>query len=488
MIVNPETKETARDIMAQFKVLDVIPARAIVTLCFTAKCSLCTNNTTFLFLPLLKRICNDCLNPETHAVVSLSAALTTYDLSEKDAKDVVVLHWEKTDPERKKTEILTRAKLVSTQAVKEIATKTSAFATNFLICGADGLLGPQCLVDCKVCNVIATLRWEDGGCKGEPQSPPRMLSGLLPDHGEEKHYARREDACYSRCYVTDEYTGTLGRPPRCDSCLNFEALEMKEGAEGNLCTVLTIHDAPSFSTIPRHVAGVITLSVPIADVLVNTFVDCQWTASPADSETFGLAMQYSASGPDFGDITRVTPLVQRGGATSGTVRNITNVGTLGLHRLVAFPDLDVTATPLAFSPAFNVTKSISTSASRSGTLPTTISGTPTSTPPSGPPAVKNYRTIIIAVSCICAVLVLGIAVFLVILHRRRKMRMHDLDLFRGEPFPASASASERQPKTTGSIPPPTGIPVGTPRRAKEQMRGVRASVDEQAPPPAYFDV
>ncbi|KAJ7488603.1 hypothetical protein B0H11DRAFT_2013058, partial [Mycena galericulata] len=149
MLLDPHTGETIRNIMARFQLLDQIPLRHIVTLCFYPKCSLCSFSTDYLFLPLLKRICHECLHKETHAVMALSAALTTYDVSEKDVSDVVVLcvflllrivymqtllqssHWEETDPERKKQMgVMTRAKLVSELAVKTIAIQKHGGAEN----------------------------------------------------------------------------------------------------------------------------------------------------------------------------------------------------------------------------------------------------------------------------------------------------------------------------------------------------------------------
>ncbi|KAJ7493756.1 hypothetical protein FB451DRAFT_1551119, partial [Mycena latifolia] len=122
MIINPVDKTSVRDSITRFKVSDVISPRAIVTLCFSTKCSLCSKDTTDVFLPLLKRICEDCLHPETHAIISLTAALAIYDLSEKDVRDVVALCWEETDPEKKKKNpIKARVKLVSALAVKRIA-------------------------------------------------------------------------------------------------------------------------------------------------------------------------------------------------------------------------------------------------------------------------------------------------------------------------------------------------------------------------------
>ncbi|KAJ6541023.1 hypothetical protein DFH09DRAFT_1368380 [Mycena vulgaris] len=122
LIVNPVSGESIRDSLTRLQVLDAISLRAIVTLCFSTKCTLCSKDTPDIFLPLLKRICRDCLDSEEHVVVSLSAALTTYDLSEKEVPDVVVLRWEEPDPEKKRQNpIMARVKLVSASAVKQIA-------------------------------------------------------------------------------------------------------------------------------------------------------------------------------------------------------------------------------------------------------------------------------------------------------------------------------------------------------------------------------
>ncbi|KAJ7493701.1 hypothetical protein FB451DRAFT_1551099 [Mycena latifolia] len=126
LIVDPESEsnKSAREYLESLKVLDIIPARTIVTLCFSTKCALCSKDTTYIFLPLLKRICHDCLRSEDHAVIALSAALATYDLSEKDIKGLVILHWEETKPDQsKKSGFMTRVKLVSASAVKSVAIK-----------------------------------------------------------------------------------------------------------------------------------------------------------------------------------------------------------------------------------------------------------------------------------------------------------------------------------------------------------------------------
>ncbi|KAF7334444.1 hypothetical protein MVEN_02273900 [Mycena venus] len=318
MIVNPEDGERASDIMARFKVLDMIPKRTIVTLCFDTKCTLCGKTTTWLFLPLLQRICPDCLDEDTHAVMSLSSALAVYDLSEKDVCDVVVLYWEETDQELKKKNILNRAKLVSRLAVKHVAIvkhggedalathlqykkdrlqkaydkrlaeynaatterarlkargdetgaaavtlrgrqkapqKTrpklpailkeepyipkfyqaiSVMPTNFLVLDAHtGCLVAQKLVQCKMCNVIANLRYQDLSPSmlddtTKPDFPEMMLAGLLDEHEQKVHHAREGDMCYEGCntFFNDDYSD-IGAPSRCDTCLNAEALATK---------------------------------------------------------------------------------------------------------------------------------------------------------------------------------------------------------------------------------------------------------------------
>ncbi|KAJ7087145.1 hypothetical protein C8R44DRAFT_991415 [Mycena epipterygia] len=111
LLVNPESGGKLRDFLTRFKPLDAFSARTIVTLCFSTNCSLCSKETPNIFLPLLKRICDDCLHPETHAVMSLSAALIAYDLSQKDIGDVIVIE----------DRYATHPKLVSALAVKNIA-------------------------------------------------------------------------------------------------------------------------------------------------------------------------------------------------------------------------------------------------------------------------------------------------------------------------------------------------------------------------------
>ncbi|KAJ7631802.1 hypothetical protein B0H17DRAFT_535405 [Mycena rosella] len=46
--------ETAEAFLSRYRVLDLIPKRAIVTLCFYTKCLECAGYTTDIFLPLLQ--------------------------------------------------------------------------------------------------------------------------------------------------------------------------------------------------------------------------------------------------------------------------------------------------------------------------------------------------------------------------------------------------------------------------------------------------
>ncbi|KAJ7768144.1 hypothetical protein DFH07DRAFT_769356 [Mycena maculata] len=307
MLVDPETEESIRDILSRLQALDFIPIRCIVTLCFYTRCSICSKNTTWIFLPELKRICVDCLQPENHDVMSYSAALTTYDVSEKDTADIVVLHWEERDVGwKKKMGVNTRAKLRNREArrgretgdssliykkarlrkayekrlseyeaataerrklkaggdaegadtvakthpklsaiLREINSAEPLFAfyqstcvlpTNFLVFdGATGSVEAQTFVACVICNIIANLRWEDGdpitGKREPPQFKEHMLSGLLSAHEEEHRTARETDRCYSRCLDDDDYD--LGSPPRCDVCLNVEALYEKDDLDSS---------------------------------------------------------------------------------------------------------------------------------------------------------------------------------------------------------------------------------------------------------------
>ncbi|KAJ7208907.1 hypothetical protein GGX14DRAFT_453602 [Mycena pura] len=110
---------------------------------------------------------------------------------------------------------------------------------------------------------------------------------------------------------------------------------------------------PLLLSLGRLVAG-ISLSVPTADVVQSTSVDCQWTADPTDPATFDLVMQFSNASSLFGELAAVTT-VQRGSTTNGTVPNIKNVEIVGMHRLAAYADpFDPNTQPLALSPPFNV--------------------------------------------------------------------------------------------------------------------------------------
>ncbi|KAJ7085272.1 hypothetical protein C8R44DRAFT_893915 [Mycena epipterygia] len=102
MIAHPETEESAHDFMSRFKILHSPCTYDRYPLPF------CTMLVTRLVVKhqsnsVTQRICSDCLKPENenHIVMCLTPALTIYDFSEKDVKDVVVLRWEEIDPERK---------------------------------------------------------------------------------------------------------------------------------------------------------------------------------------------------------------------------------------------------------------------------------------------------------------------------------------------------------------------------------------------------
>ncbi|KAJ6504944.1 hypothetical protein DFH09DRAFT_1335144 [Mycena vulgaris] len=261
-----------------------------------------------------------------------------------------------------------------------------------------------------------------------------------------------------------------------------------------------------FSALTHFVVAAISLSCPTVDVLQGNSVDCAWTAIATDPETFSLAMQFSNLGPAFGQSSPVKN-VTRAGKTSGTLPDIKNVGTLGLHRLAIFSG------PLqasSVSPAFLVVAANSTSVSASSSG-TTTSSTSTSTTSSGAPTTTsaststsrsaNRRTIIAVVVSVCAVLAIGILGTMIFLHRRRRVQTHDLDLLGGEPYhfatgglnevngalnpPGSNSAPEM-----GSINALGSTPSASPRRTKAmvvaEMR--RPRLQDDVPPPAYFSV
>ncbi|KAJ7070654.1 hypothetical protein C8F01DRAFT_1107223 [Mycena amicta] len=256
MIVNSDTGERIREVMARFKVLDIIPKRTIVTLCFTTKCSVCKKDTPSLFLPLLRRICYRCLNRdgrwEMHSVISLSSALEVYDLREEDVRDVVVLHWE--NKEKITTKLVNRFAIEDIAIARygykkldtyerrldaarskegyfaaEIYQEASILPTNFLVNAHSGCPTPQKLVRCKMCEIIADIRAEaSSGCcascsiRESKRAPPSLiLSGLLDEHEQNVHYANEGRQCRDGCA---DYMGFL---PPCKICSNAEALATK---------------------------------------------------------------------------------------------------------------------------------------------------------------------------------------------------------------------------------------------------------------------
>ncbi|KAJ7159449.1 hypothetical protein C8R46DRAFT_1108332 [Mycena filopes] len=130
-LISNESEGTAEAFFSRYKIIDSIPKRTIVTICFYNKCVECSAYTTDIFLPLLKRVCAKCLRDKKYAVISFSSALTTYDLKEKDLSDVLILHWEETDPGIKKSfGVFTRARLMSESIVKQIAIRKHGSEAN----------------------------------------------------------------------------------------------------------------------------------------------------------------------------------------------------------------------------------------------------------------------------------------------------------------------------------------------------------------------
>ncbi|KAJ7184908.1 hypothetical protein C8R46DRAFT_1343888 [Mycena filopes] len=78
------------------------------------------------------------------------------------------------------------------------------------------------------------------------------------------------------------------------------------------------------SSLSTCAAG-ISLTAPTADVVLSTFIDCAWSATPPDPVSFRLAVQY---GVNFTQIA-LASIVHRGNDTSGTVENVATVNILG---------------------------------------------------------------------------------------------------------------------------------------------------------------
>ncbi|KAF7356148.1 hypothetical protein MVEN_00945500 [Mycena venus] len=284
MIIDPVSGHKARDFMLGLHVLNTISKRTVVNLCFSTECSICSKDTPNIFLPLLKRICDDCLDPEEHAVMALSAALTTFDLNEKEVKDIVILQSPK------------QVKLVSTLAVKNVAiekfgseaelethfqtrkarsqqayearvaeydaatNERNRLIANGDLAGADAVtlknkkkipktrpmippilkpsytppsyqalaVMPTNFLVIKADNTIvahALVRCEicviiSELCSTFKLYPGPMRPEALPDHEYEAHYAREDDSCQG--------SAAANASGMCDACMNRLAIDMKE--------------------------------------------------------------------------------------------------------------------------------------------------------------------------------------------------------------------------------------------------------------------
>ncbi|KAF8202625.1 hypothetical protein K438DRAFT_1965116 [Mycena galopus ATCC 62051] len=111
MIMDPESGHSAQDIMTRRQVIDAIPKRTIVNLCFDTTCYFCYEDTPYLFLPLLKARFSDVASE--YAVMAVSTALTAFDLNEKDIEGMLIVR----SPHSRHEQI----RLVSAVAAKNVA-------------------------------------------------------------------------------------------------------------------------------------------------------------------------------------------------------------------------------------------------------------------------------------------------------------------------------------------------------------------------------
>ncbi|KAJ7136494.1 hypothetical protein C8R43DRAFT_612455 [Mycena crocata] len=121
MLRDSGTCRNVETALSGFKMLGTISKRDFVNLCFSSKCSACSKYTPTIFLPLLKRLCNECLHLEKPAVLSLTSAIARYDLNENDitTAGIVVLYIGSL-----------RVRLVSESAVEKIAIEKHGGAAN----------------------------------------------------------------------------------------------------------------------------------------------------------------------------------------------------------------------------------------------------------------------------------------------------------------------------------------------------------------------
>ncbi|KAJ7696372.1 hypothetical protein B0H16DRAFT_1750345 [Mycena metata] len=190
-LISHKSQGTAAAFLSRYKVLGLIPTRTIVTLCFYNKCFECSEYTTDIFLPLLKRICVKCRRDKKYAVISLSSALTTYALAQKDLDGIMILHWEETDPAVKhRLGLFYRAKLLSEATVKEIAIRKHGSEANLKIQLERKKAVARTAYDKRVADYDVAKREADAKAvaagKDKPKSrrpalPPILKTSLTPE-------------------------------------------------------------------------------------------------------------------------------------------------------------------------------------------------------------------------------------------------------------------------------------------------------------------
>ncbi|KAF8217638.1 hypothetical protein K438DRAFT_1925041 [Mycena galopus ATCC 62051] len=108
--------ETLEHCLTRFNIVEEFSKRKLVYICLRDSCAVCADYAPNLYLPYMKRLCENCLNDDEFTVLQFSAALAKYDLRERDLAGLLTLEW--CDPKRSSKRTI---KLVSESQVKKIA-------------------------------------------------------------------------------------------------------------------------------------------------------------------------------------------------------------------------------------------------------------------------------------------------------------------------------------------------------------------------------
>ncbi|KAJ7636823.1 hypothetical protein FB45DRAFT_1056099 [Roridomyces roridus] len=114
--ITNNTDDSLETVLTNSNVLDAFSKRTLVYTCIKDKCEVCGAEASQLFILHMERVCDECLETDEFAVLSLGTAAAKYDLRESELYHLIILDW--VDP-RRTSKRATR--LVSDALAKQVA-------------------------------------------------------------------------------------------------------------------------------------------------------------------------------------------------------------------------------------------------------------------------------------------------------------------------------------------------------------------------------